>query len=73
MRPICAYILALLLIRRRVLRLEEMEKDPVAGELLLVSCPRRSNEYKVRVVPPEGARALEIQKMLSQLLVRDAA
>jgi hypothetical protein len=67
------YVLALLLIRRRVLRLEDTEQDAADGEQLVVSCPRRSTEYKIRVTSPDGARAHEIQEMLAQMLVRDAA
>ncbi len=67
------YVLALLLIRRRVLRLEDTEQDSANVETLLVSCPRRSADYKVRVTPPDAARAQEIQNMLAQMLVRDAA
>ena len=67
------YVLALLFIRRRVLRLEDTEQDPMGGELLVISCPRCSTDYKVRVTPPDGARAEEIQNQLAQMFVRGAA
>ncbi len=67
------YVLALLLVRRRVLRLEETERDDPARETLLLYCPRRQTEYKVPVVAPDDARADEIQQDLARLLLSDAA
>ena len=67
------YVLALLLIRRRVLRLEETEKPAQGPETLLVYCPRRETDYKVPVVMPDGQRAAQIQQTLAQLLFREAA
>ena len=45
-------VLALLLIRRRVLRLEETQRDEHEREMLIVYCPRRETDYKVPVVMP---------------------
>lgn len=67
------YVLALLLIRRRVLRLEETERDNQGRETLLVYCPRRQTDYRVPVVMPDGERAEQIQQTLGQLLFREAA
>ena len=67
------YVLALLLIRRRVLRLEETQRDEHERETLIVYCPRRETDYKVPVVMPDGDRATQIQQTLAQLLFRDAA
>ncbi len=75
------YVLALLLLRRRVLRLEETERehapakvaDKADRETLLVYCPRRQAEYRVPVAMPDRARADEIQNELSRLLLNDAA
>lgn len=67
------YVLALLLIRRRVLRLEETERDNQGREALLVYCPRRQTDYRVPVVMPDGERAEQIQQTLGQLLFREAA
>jgi hypothetical protein len=67
------YVLALLLIRRRVLRLEETERDKQGHETLLVYCPRRQADYRVSVVMPDGERAERIQQTLGQLLFREAA
>jgi hypothetical protein len=66
------YVLALLLIRRRVLRLEENERDQQGRETLLVYCPRRQTDYRVPVVMPNGERAEQIQQTLGQLLFRGA-
>lgn len=75
------YVLALLLLRRRVLRLEESEREGASAdsasetdrETLLVYCPRRQAEYRVPVTMPDRARADEIQNELARLLLNDAA
>jgi hypothetical protein len=67
------YVLGLLLIRRRVLRLEETDRDQQGRETLLVYCPRRQTDYRVPVVMPDGERAKQIQQTLGQLLFREAA
>jgi hypothetical protein len=66
------YVLALLLLRRRVLRMEDTEQAGLDGESLLVYCARRQAEYKVPVIVPDGARAEEIQQDLARLLLSDA-
>ena len=67
------YVLSLLLVRRRVVRLEENETDEQGHELMVVYCPRRDTTYKVAVVTPDNQRADQIQEELSQLLFADAA
>lgn len=67
------YVLTLLMIRRRVLRLEETEQDDEKGEVLVVYCHRNENEYKVTVRPPTEERVNQIQEELTQLLYADAA
>ena len=42
------YVLTLLLIRRRVFRLEEEKRDPQGRELLVVYCPRREHNVSGR-------------------------
>ena len=62
-------VMALLLVRRRVLRLEEQETDPTTGqEVLVLSCPRDDATYRVAGVMPSDARIQEIQDELSRLL-----
>ncbi len=67
------YVLALLLMRRRVVRLEETEQDEDGGELLVVYCPRRETTYKIHTTMPTAARTQEIQEELAKLLFADAA
>ena len=66
------YVLTLLMIRRRVLRLEETETDEQGRETLVVYCSRNENEYKVPVVDPDDQRITDVQNELAQLLFADA-
>ncbi len=67
------YVLALLMIRRRILRLEETECDANGEEKLVLYCSRNETEYKAQVrIPGTSERILEIQRELSQLLFADA-
>lgn len=62
------YVLALLMIRRRIVRLEETEQDDQHGEVLVLYCPRNEREYRVPVVVPPEPRIGEIQGELAELL-----
>ena len=62
------YVLALLLVRRRVCRLEENEHDSENQETLRLFCPRREMEYRVTVATPNARRTAEIQEELARLL-----
>lgn len=62
------YVLGLLLVRRRVMRQEESERDEQGREVLVLYCPRRDETYRVPSVVPDEARAAEIQEELAQLL-----
>lgn len=62
------YVLALLLVRRRVMRLEETEQDDQGREVLMLYCPRRETSYKVPAVTPDQSRIDEIQQELTRLL-----
>ncbi len=64
------YVLALLLVRRRVMRMEEEQRDEAGHERLLLYCPRRDTQYEVPAAPPEPQRAEEIQQVLAKLLER---
>jgi hypothetical protein len=66
------YVLALLLIRRRVVRLEETEHDAAGREVSVLYCPRREATYRVATVMPSAERTIEIQQELSRLLFADA-
>jgi hypothetical protein len=60
-------------VRRRVLRLEDTERDGDGHEIMVLYCPRTSQEYRILVAPPDDARAQEVQERLSRLLYADAA
>jgi hypothetical protein len=62
------YVLALLLVRRRVMRLEGSERDAEGRELLVLYCPRRDATYQVPEETPNDERANQIQEELAQLL-----
>jgi len=66
------YVLSLLMVRRRILRLEETETDDAGRETMLLYCPRNETEYSVGVTPISQQRVQKIQELLAQLLV-DAA
>lgn len=61
------YVLTLLLIRRRLLRLEETTTD-AGRETMVLYCPRDEQTYRVTTVVPTAERVEEIQQFLSQLL-----
>lgn len=67
-----AYVLALLLIRRRLLRLEATERDEQGREILVVYCPREEMEFRVPVVEPGTQRIQQIQEELAKLLFAQA-
>jgi len=66
------YVLALLLIRRRVVRLEETEHDERGREISVLYCPRREATYRVVTDIPSEERTAEIQDELARLLFADA-
>jgi len=63
-------LLALLLLRRRVLRLDETEQagEEQGTETMIFYCGRNETEYRVSVVTPLPERVNEIQEELAQLL-----
>lgn len=62
------YVLALLMIRRRVLRQERTEQDEAGREIAVLYCPRNEAEYRLPVVVPDAERAAAIQEELVRLL-----
>lgn len=66
------YILALLMLRRRILRLEETETDADGRQVLVVYCARHESEHRVTVVQPAAEQVELIQEELAQLLFADA-
>ena len=67
------YVLALLMIRRRIVRLEDTEADVDGRDVLVLYCPKNETEYKVPVTPPQGERVNQIQEDLARMLFADAA
>ncbi|HEX3725455.1 MAG TPA: hypothetical protein VHV08_04405 [Pirellulales bacterium] len=67
------YVLSLLLIRRRVVRLEASSIDDQGHEVCELYCPRRDATYRVRTALPDSPRAMEIQEELARLLFADAS
>ncbi len=62
------YVLTLLMLRRRLLRLEETETNDAGQEVFIVYCPKDEQEYQVPVVDPDESRILQIQDELTNLL-----
>jgi len=62
------YVLSLLLVRRRVMRLESTEQDALGNEISVLYCPRRESTYRVTSVMPNAERTAEIQEELARLL-----
>ena len=63
------YLLALLMVRRRIFRLEETEIDEQGNESLIVFCARNESQYVVPVVNVAADRLQEVQGHISRLLV----
>jgi len=66
------YVLSLLLIRRRVMRLEEVRHDERGREVTVLYCPRRDATYRVLTATPDEVRTAELQTELSRLLFAKA-
>ena len=62
------FVLTLLLVRRRVMRLEESETDEEGREVLVLFCPRRDATYQVPAIAPDDSRIEAIQEELARLL-----
>jgi hypothetical protein len=62
------YVLALLLVRRRVCRFVEGRGGEENRDMLVLFCPRREVEYKVSAIVPDQKSAQEIQNELARLL-----
>ncbi len=65
------YVLALLMIRRRIVRLEDTEVDEAERDVFVMYCPRNEREYRAAVVVPSEPRVSEIQNELAALLFAD--
>lgn len=67
------YVLALLLVRRRVLREEDTELDAAGRQVLVLYCPRDETSHRVVVAMPDERRTEQIQAELGRLLLAGAA
>ena len=63
------YVLSLLMIRRRIFRLENTETDERGQQIMTVYCPRNETQYDVAVVDVSEEQAKQSQTLISQLLV----
>lgn len=70
------YVLALLLVRRRVLRVDVgADSDGLSNgpnEMMALYCPKRDAVYGIAVSMPSADRIDEIQQQLSELLIAGA-
>jgi hypothetical protein len=62
------YIVALLMIRRRVVRQERTEQDAQGREVVVLYCGRTETEYRTPVALPTPERVTAIQEELGRLL-----
>jgi len=67
------YVLALLLVRRRILRLEETRTDEQGNDVLTLFCPRHEITHQVVAQLPDEARVRQIQEDLGRLLLAQGA
>jgi len=65
------YVLALLLLRRRVVRPEESETDDEGREVMVMYCPRRETTLRTPIAMPTSERTEQIQNELAALLYAD--
>jgi hypothetical protein len=61
-------VLTLLLIRRKLVRLEAEDQDELGNKQLVVFAPKTEVEYRVPVVQPLPERIKEIEAELATLL-----
>lgn len=61
------YVLALLMMRRRILRLEGTERMPDGSERATFYCPKRDAAYTVPVVLPDEDRLQGLQEEIHRL------
>lgn len=66
-RDVC-YILGLLMIRRKILRLEDIEKQGDGSEQLVTVCLKRDAEYRIVVATPSADRIQQIETELASML-----
>ncbi len=65
------YLLALLMVRRKLLRQDAIENEPDGSETLVVYSARTDQTYRTPVVMPAPERLAAVQQELLQLLQAD--
>lgn len=63
-----AYVLALLMVRRKIVRLDDTEVGEDGVQRLVLTGLKRDASYKIPVVEPSAARIVQIQNELTTLL-----
>jgi hypothetical protein len=61
------YVLGLLLIRRRIVRLDETRRRGDA-EVMILECSRRGEQYELAVATPDAERTVALERRLVELL-----
>ncbi len=61
------YVLGLLLLRRKLVKLDETRRD-AQGEVMTLDCPRREERFELRVAMPPAERTAELERRLVELL-----
>ena len=64
------YVLGLLLLRRRMVKLNETRRDE-SGVVMVLDCPRRNEQFELRVASPDPTRTEQLQQRMIQLLYAD--
>lgn len=62
------YLLALQLVRRRVLRIIDQEPDAADDGAVVFTCRKRGRDYRVRAASPAEAAAAGVEERLAALL-----
>lgn len=62
------YLLALQLVRRRVLRIVDAPPDAASGDNLVVACRKRDREYRVALPPPAEVADAATARRLTALV-----
>ncbi len=70
-RAVERFVLALLLIRKRIFKLVDSESDEDGNETMYIACSRRDSDYEVMVCHPEDDQIEAIQAELDELLFSD--
>jgi hypothetical protein len=62
------YVLSLLLVQRRILKVEASTRDAQGVEQLTLYCPRQETTYQLPAIVPAAERIQSIQQQIGQLL-----